>query len=157
MLQNPNMAIDFDDALDPVEPELSSGMNITPLIDVLLVLLVMFIITIPIQLHSVNMEMPTGLPPPLKREPLIVKIEVTIENQVLWNGTPLAEQGLLLQHLQEAAGQSEQPEIHVRAHRHAKYDTVAAVLSAAQRHGLQKVGVVGLDEYGRDDESFPKR
>lgn len=150
------MAIDFDDALDPAELELSSGMNITPLIDVLLVLLVMFIITIPIQLHSVNMEMPTGLPPPLKREPLIVKIEVTIENQVLWNGTPLAEQGLLLQRLQEAAEQPEQPEIHVSAHRHAKYDSVAAVLSAAQRHGLQKVGVVGLDEYARDDESFPK-
>lgn len=150
------MAIDFDDALDPAEPELSSGMNITPLIDVLLVLLVMFIITIPIQLHSVNMEMPTGLPPPLKHEPLIVKIEVTVENQVLWNGTPLAEQGLLLQRLQEAAEQPEQPEIHVRAHRHAKYDSVAAVLSAAQRHGLQKVGVVGLDEYARDDESLPK-
>ena len=150
------MAIDFDDALDPAEPELSSGMNITPLIDVLLVLLVMFIITIPIQLHSVNMEMPTGLPPPLKREPLIVKIEVTIENQVLWNGTPLDEQGLLLQRLQEAGEQAEQPEIHVRAHRHAKYDAVAAVLSAAQRFGLQKVGVVGLDEYARDDDLFPK-
>lgn len=144
------MAIDFDDALGSAEPELSSGMNITPLIDVLLVLLVMFIITIPIQLHSVNMEMPTGLPPTLKREPLIVKIEVTQENEVIWNGEPLAEPGLLFQRLQAVSGQPEQPEIHIRSHRHAKYDTVAAVLSAAQRLGLQKVGVVGLDEYGRD-------
>lgn len=151
------MAIDFDDALDPAEPELSSGMNITPLIDVLLVLLVMFIITIPIQLHSVNLEMPTGLPPPIQRVPLIVKLEVTLENQVLWNGEMLAEQGALLQRLQAAAERPEQPEIHIRSHRRAKYDTVAAVLSAAQRLGLQKVGVVGLDEYARDDESFPKR
>lgn len=144
------MAIDFDDALDTAEPELSSGMNITPLIDVLLVLLVMFIITIPIQLHSVNMEMPTGLPPPLKREPLIVKIEVTPYNEVLWNGQLLTEPGLLMQRLQAASQQPEQPEIHIRSDRHAKYDTVAAVLSAAQRFGLQKVGVVGLDEYARD-------
>lgn len=144
------MAIDFDDGFDAAEPELSSGINTTPLIDVLLVLLVMFIITIPIQLHSVNMEMPTGLPPFSERQPLIVKIEVTLDNQVLWNGTLLAEPGLLLNRLQAAAGQPEQPEIHVHAHRQAKYDSVAAVLSAVQRNGLQKVGVVGLDEYRLD-------
>ncbi len=142
------MAIDFDTTLDAAEPELSSGMNITPLIDVLLVLLVMFIITIPIQLHSVNMEMPTGLPPPLKRAPLIVRIEVTLENELLWNGEPLTEPAALVQRLQAAAQQREQPEIHIGSHPQAKYDSVAAVLSAAQRLGLQKVGVVGLDEYG---------
>ena len=141
------MAIDFDEALDPGEPDLNAGVNITPLIDVLLVLLVMFIITIPIQLHSVNMEMPAGAPPPLSAEPSIVRIEVTEHNEVLWNGELLADRAMLYQRLQAAAQLGEQPEIHVRAQRIAKYDTVAAVLSASQRFGLQKIGVVGLDEY----------
>ena len=143
------MAIDFDHALQEAEPEFSSGMNITPLIDVLLVLLVMLIITIPIQLHSVNMEMPAGLSPPPVREPLVVRIEVTAQNQLLWNGEPLAGRATLYQRLQAAAQIGEQPEIHIRADRKASYDTVAMVLSASQQLGLQKIGVVGLDEYAR--------
>ncbi|MDD5335668.1 MAG: biopolymer transporter ExbD [Rhodoferax sp.] len=143
------MAIDFDGALEPGEPEFSSGMNITPLIDVLLVLLVMLIITIPIQLHSVNMELPGGLQPPASSEPVVVRIEVTVQNQLLWNGEPLADSTQLNQRLQAAAQLPEQPEIHVRPHRNAKYDTVALVLSASQQLGLQKIGVVGLDEYAR--------
>lgn len=143
------MAIDFHSTPEPGEPEFSSGMNITPLIDVLLVLLVMLIITIPIQLHSVNMELPGGLPPPASSEPVVVRIEVTAQNQLLWNGQPLADRAILDQRLQAAAQLREPPEIHVRPHRNAKYDTVALVLSAAQRFGLQKIGVVGLDEYAR--------
>ena len=143
------MAIDFDDVLDPDDPEVTSCMNTTPLIDVLLVLLVMLIITIPIQLHSVNMEMPAGRPPPLTSEPLVVRIEVTAQNQLLWNGELLAGRAMLYQRLQAAAQLSEQPEIHIQPDRRAKYDTVAAVLTASQQAGLQKIGVVGLDEYAR--------
>ena len=141
------MAIDFDEALDSTELEVASGMNITPLIDVLLVLLVMLIITIPIQLHSVNMEMAAGLTPAMTTEPLVVKIEITAQNQLLWNGEPIAGRAELTQRLQAAAQLSEQPEIHIRAHRSAKYDTVAAVLTVSQQTGLQKIGMVGLDEY----------
>lgn len=122
-------------------------MNITPLIDVLLVLLVMLIITIPIQLHSVNIEMPAGPPPAMTTEPRVVKIEVTAQNQLLWNGEPLAGRAMLYERLQAAAQLSDQPEIHVRPQGSAKYDTVAAVLTAAQRVGLQKIGVVGLAAY----------
>ncbi len=143
------MAIDFDEALDPGAPELASSMNITPLIDVLLVLLVMLIITIPIQLHSVNMEMPAGLPPPVMTEPVVVKIEITAQNQLLWNGEPLAGRAMLYQRLQTAAQLREQPEIHIRPDRSASYDSVAAALTASQQSGLQKIGVVGLDEYAR--------
>jgi biopolymer transport protein ExbD len=141
------MAIDFDETSESDAPELASGMNITPLIDVLLVLLVMLIITIPITLHSVNMELPAGLPPPNASEPPVVRIEITEQNQLLWDGAPLASQTELQARLQSASALSEQPEIHVLPARHAKYDTVAAVLSASQRLGLQKIGVVGLDEY----------
>ena len=131
------MAIDFTEALDAAEPELSAGMNITPLIDVLLVLLVMIIITIPIRLHSVNMELPGAVPPQSRSEPLIVQIEVTQANQLLWNAEPLPDRAALVTRLQLAAQQGEQPEIHIRSHPQAKYDTLAAVLSAAQRAGLQ--------------------
>ena len=141
--------IDFDEALDPTDLDVASGMNITPLIDVLLVLLVMLIITIPIQLHSVNMEMPAGMPPTMTIEPLVVKIEVSAQNQLLWNGEPLAGRAMLYQRLQAAAQLSEQPEIHILPDRSAKYDSVVAVLTASQQMGLQKIGVVGLDQYAR--------
>jgi len=141
------MAIDFDDDLDLDAPEVTTGMNLTPLIDVLLVLVVMFIITIPIQLHSVNMELPGGLPPPMATEPLVVRIGVTDQNQLIWNGEALANRAILMERLQAAAQLAIQPEIHILPDSHAKYDTVAAVLTASQKQGLQKIGVVGLDEY----------
>ncbi len=141
------MAIDFDQALDAPEPELSAGMNITPLIDVLLVLLVMLIITIPIRLQSVNMELPSAVPPVIAVEPPVVRIEVTAQNSLLWDGEPLADRAMLEQRLLAAAQLAAQPEIHIRSHPQARYDTVAAVLSASQRAGLQKIGVVGLEAY----------
>ncbi len=139
--------IDFDDTADTDAPELASGMNITPLIDVLLVLLVMLIITIPITLHSVNMQLPAGAPPPGATLPPVVRIEITEQNRLLWNGEALPDQAELQHRLRLASGLSEQPEIHVLPARHASYDVVAQVLSASQRQGLQKIGVVGLDDY----------
>ena len=143
------MAIDFDEALDADGPEVSSGMNITPLIDVLLVLLVMLIITIPIQLHSMNMELPVGLAPPPMTEPLVVKIDVDASSRIFWNGQPLADRASLEQRLTQAARQADQPEIHVQPERATAYDTVAAILASAQRLGLQKIGVVGLEAYAK--------
>jgi len=143
------VAIDFDEALDADGPEVSSGMNITPLIDVLLVLLVMLIITIPIQLHSMNMELPVGLAPPPVTEPLVVKIDVDASSHIFWNGEPLADRASLEQRLTQAARQADQPEIHVQPERATAYDTVAAILASAQRLGLQKIGVVGLEAYAR--------
>jgi len=141
------MAINFDDGPDTDSPELASGMNITPLIDVLLVLLVMLIITIPIQLHSVNMELPAGAPPPQASVPAVVQIEITADDQLLWDGQILPDRLALDRHLQAAAASVEQPEVHIRADSRARYDTVAAVLTASQRWGLQKIGIVGLEAY----------
>jgi biopolymer transport protein ExbD len=129
------------------EPEVMVDINTTPLVDVLLVLLVMLIITIPIQLHSVNLEMPgvTASPPPT--DPEVVKIDVTPAGQYLWNGEALADRAALEARLQAAAGQAEQPEIHLRPNRTAKYDAVAAVLASAQRFGLVKVGLIGSEQF----------
>ena len=129
------------------DPEPMVDINTTPLVDVLLVLLVMLIITIPIQLHSVNLEMPGTNTPPPPMQPQIVQIDITPAGQYLWNGEMLADRGALDQKLREAAAQPEQPEIHLRPDRRAKYENVAAALSSAQGLGLQKIGLVGDEQF----------
>ena len=143
------MAIDFDETSDPTELDVTSGMNITPLIDVLLVLLVMLIITIPIQLHAVDLEMPGTNSPPPQSEPVIVQLDVTPAGTFTWNGETLAGRDELEARMRDAAAQPDQPEIHLRPNRTAKYEAVAAALASAQRIGLQKIGLVGSEQYAR--------
>ena len=131
------------------EPEVMMDINTTPLVDVLLVLLVMLIITIPIQLHSVNLEMPGRQAPP-SVEPQVVQIDVTPGGAFLWNGEALAGRAELETRLRAAASaQPEQPEIHLRPNRAAKYEQVAAALASAQRLGLTKIGLVGSEQFAR--------
>ena len=141
------MAMHFNNDSGAGEADVMVEMNTTPLIDVMLVLLGMLIITIPIQLHSVNVDMPDATAPPPKVEPEVVKIDITATNQMLWNGEVLPDRDALMARLQVAARQAEQPEIHVRPNRTARYETVAAVLAASQRLGLVKIGVVGSEQF----------
>jgi len=131
---------------DP-DPEAMVDINTTPLVDVLLVLIVMLIITIPIQLHAVAIEMPgrATTSPPLPPE--VVRLEVQAGGRFLWNGEVLADRAALEQKLRDAAAQDTQPEIHLRPHRQAKYEAVAAALSSAQRLGLAKIGLVGSEQF----------
>lgn len=151
------MAMNFDDAHDVMDAEVAPSVNTTPLIDVLLVLLVMLIITIPIQLHSVRMDLPAGLPPADAPVPVVVKLDVALDSTITWNGEPVADRNDMDMRLRIAAQQSEQPEIHVSANAKTPYDTVAAVLTAAQKHGLLKIGVVGLEEYAEPTPVAPTR
>ncbi len=132
---------------DEGDADVMVEMNTTPLIDVMLVLLVMLIITIPVQLHSVNLELPSAAAAPPPVTPQVVRIEVLPGGQLLWNGEPLAAPAALEARLAEAAALPDAPEIHLRPDRSAKYDTVAGVLAAAQRHGLAKVGLVGSEQF----------
>ena len=125
------------------DPEPLVDINTTPLVDVLLVLLVMLIITIPIQLHAVDVEMPGKSAPPPRTPPVVVQLDVQPGGRYSWNGELLADRGALDAKLREASQQAEQPEIHLRPHPQARYDTVAAALSSAQRLGLLKIGLVG--------------
>lgn len=129
------------------EPEVMMDINTTPLIDVMLVLLIMLIITIPIQLHSINLDMPVGTPPPVQKKPNIVRIEVDARSVVNWNGKPLADRAALDALLQEASTQQPQPELHIKAQGKAKYEAVAGVLASAQRQGLTKLGIVGTEQF----------
>src|SRR6476661_2769492 len=115
--------------------------NTTPLIDVMLVLLVMLIITIPIQLHSVNLNMPTGNPPPPLVLPEVVKLDIDDQSRVYWNGEVVDDRATLESKMSESAQQ------HLRPDKDAKYAVVAGVMASAQRLGLTKIGIVGSEQF----------
>ena len=129
------------------EPEVMMEINTTPLIDVMLVLLIMLIITIPAQLHSVNLDMPVASPPTKKIDPVVIKIDVDANSVINWNGRPLAGRADLELKLKEAAATQPQPELHIRSHAKAKYESVALVMASAQRIGLTKLGIVGSEQF----------
>lgn len=120
--------------------------NTTPLIDVLLVLIVVLIITIPIQTHAVKMDMPVGKPPENLTKPETVDIVVDFDGSVLWNGTSVSA-GQLTTYLKGAAAQNPMPEIHLRPHKLCKYDKVAKILAISQRLGVTTIGIVGNDQF----------
>ncbi|MEO5701892.1 MAG: biopolymer transporter ExbD [Casimicrobiaceae bacterium] len=129
------------------DPEVMIDINTTPLIDVMLVLLVMLIITIPIQLHSVNLNMPVGIPPPPLVEPQVLRIDIDPSGRVFWNGEFLDSLAALEERFKGASQQQPQPELHLRPDKAAKYEVVAAVLAAAQRLGLTKIGIIGSEQF----------
>jgi biopolymer transport protein ExbD len=131
------------------DPDPLVDINTTPLVDVLLVLLVMLIITIPVQLNAVSLEMPARSAPVPPQPPAIVLLEVDPTGHYRWDGEPLADRAALEAKLRDAAGQANQPEIHLRPDARSKYDAVAAALTSAQRLGLVKIGLVGTEQFAQ--------
>ena len=129
------------------EPDVMMDINTTPLIDVMLVLIIMLIITIPVQLHSVNLNMPVGKPPAQQKEPVVVTIDIDFDGTVLWNGEPIHDRGVLESRLAQAAAQADQPEVHIRPNKLVEYKSVAMVLASAQRLGVSKLGMVGNEQF----------
>jgi biopolymer transport protein ExbD len=129
------------------DPEVMIEMNTTPLIDVMLVLLVMLIITIPIQLHSVNVDMPAPSAANQQEPPKAITIEVNANSQVVWDGQILNDRSSLEAKMQIEAAKPDQPEIHFVPNRAAKYEVVAAVMASAQRLGLQKIGLANIPDF----------
>ena len=130
------------------EPEVMIDINTTPLIDVMLVLLIMLIITIPIQLHAVNLQLPVAQPPPVIEEPpQLVKIDIDAGSVVHWQGTALAGPQELAQKMREAALVVPLPEIHLRPDKASRYETVAHVLAETRRHGLNRIAVIGSEQF----------
>ena len=129
------------------EPEVMMDINTTPLIDVMLVLIIMLIITIPVQLHAVHLNMPQGSPPPLVK-PEVVTLDIEASGALRWNGEAVADRAALEARLKAAAAQPDQPELHLRANKAVDYGVVAMVLASAQRLGMTKLGMVGNEQFG---------
>jgi len=122
--------------------------NTTPLIDVMLVLLVTLIITLPVMTHAVKLDMPQkndAPPPPV--QPEVIDLEIDFDGTVVWNGTSIPNIDTLESYFHTEAAKDPQPEIHLRPDRRAKYDVVARVLAAAQRNRMKKIGFVNVSEF----------
>jgi biopolymer transport protein ExbD len=131
------MAFGTQDDTDDVMNEI----NMTPLVDVMLVLLIIFIITVPVMKHSVNIDLPRATSTPQDAKPETIRLSVDAQGQYFWNEQPLAEADLLPR-LAAEAKREPQPELHLRGDKDARYERVAQAMAAAQRSGLRKIGFI---------------
>ena len=132
------------------EGEPMMDINTTPLIDVMLVLLVTLIVSLPIMTHAVKLDMPqNNNPPPPDQRPEVIDIEVDFDGAVVWNGNVVPDAPTLEGYLRTEAQKDPQPEIHLKPDRRVKYDAVAKVLAAAQRNHMKKIGFVNTGEFSQ--------
>ncbi|SFN74877.1 biopolymer transporter ExbD [Sphingomonas sp. OK281] len=126
-------------------------MNMTPLIDVLLVLLIMFIITIPIQTHAVKVDLPVNSKnqPQNPVDPQKNKISIDAAGVVAWNGSPVDEV-TLRQYLDQSAGMTPEPELHFQPDPQSKYEVVDRTLAVIKRSAITKLGFIGNEQYRND-------
>jgi biopolymer transport protein ExbD len=128
------------------EPRPLVEMNTTPLIDVMLVLLVMFIITIPTQTHSIKLDLPQGSPPLVQVNKTANELAITAGNAILWNGQ-VVSRDVLAEELSASARMDPQPELHLRPDPYARYELVDEVLATAKRAGVTRIGFVDNEQY----------
>jgi len=126
--------------------EVMIDINTTPLIDVMLVLIIMLIITIPIQTHAVKMNMPIAPSAAPPKPPEIVRIDIDFDGTIGWNGT-VVEKDELINRLAQVAQMPDQPEVHLRPNKLVTYKVVAMVMANAQRLGVTKIGLVGNEQF----------
>ena len=131
------MAFGTQDDTDEVMNEI----NMTPLVDVMLVLLIVFIITVPVMKHSVNIDLPRASSSPQDARPETIRLGVDAQGRYFWNEQPIAD-GELLPRLQAEAKREPQPELHLRGDKEARYERVAQALAAAQGSGLRRIGFI---------------
>ncbi len=142
------MAMNVGTAGGDPDGDVMVDINTTPLIDVMLVLLIMFIITIPIQTHAVKMNMPVpskNAPPP--KPPEVIRIDVDFDGTIGWNGEIIPDRSTLESKLRVVAAQPDQPEVHLRPNKLVTYKVVAMIMASAQRLGVTKIGIVGNEQF----------
>ena len=144
------MAMNVGTSSGDPDGDVMMDINTTPLIDVMLVLLIMFIITIPIQTHAVKMNMPVpnnAAPPPMPPE--IIRIDVDFDGTIGWNGEIIeaGDRAAIEARLAAVAAQADQPEVHLRPNKLVTYKHVAMVMASAQRLGVTKIGIVGNEQF----------
>ena len=122
--------------------------NVTPLIDVMLVLLIMFIITIPVQTHAVKLDLPVNQPnqPPPPIDPIKNTVSINAQDQILWNGSPVT-MTQLRSYLDTTQQMNPVPELHLQPDATARYEIVDQVLAVTKKANVQKMGFVGNEYY----------
>jgi biopolymer transport protein ExbD len=126
--------------------------NTTPLIDVMLVLVVMLILTLPVMNHAVKLDMPNPNappPPPQQVQPEVIDLEIYSDGTIVWNGNVVPNLKTLEGYFQSEAGKDPQPEIHLRPDRRSAYNVTAQVLAAAQRNHMKRIGFVNVAEFSQ--------
>lgn len=136
------------DSADPmVDP------NVIPLVDIMLVLLIIFIITIPVMTHAVKIDLPRNQPNPPTEQPAFIDVSVDFDGSIIWNQSVI-DRNTLLNYIAIEAAKDPQPEVHLRANSRVPYQYVADVLFALQRGGMKKIGfVLGTPGTAGDDVS----
>src|SRR5271165_2807244 len=135
-------------AVGSKEGQSYSDINMTPLIDVMLVLLIIFIITIPSQTHAVKIDNPLPHPnqPLPPTPPEVIDLSIDFDGTLLWNKTPV-DRATLQSYISQEAGKDPQPEVHITVDKFAKYEIVAQTLADLQHRGLKKIGFVNNDYF----------
>ena len=131
------MAFGTQDDTDEVMNEI----NMTPLVDVMLVLLIIFMITVPVMKHAVNIDLPRATNQPQDAKPQTIRLSVDEKGQYFWNEIPTSDEAVLAQ-LKTASTQTPQPELHIRGDKAVRYERVAQVMAAAQLAGVKKIGFI---------------
>ena len=126
---------------DTDNDEVLSEINMVPLIDVMLVLLIVFIITVPVIKHSVNVDLPQAATQVSSEKPQTIKLSVDAQGQYHWNNTPVSDEELSTR-LAAISQQEPQPELHIRGDKSVRYERVAQAMAAAQRAGVRKLGFI---------------
>jgi len=121
--------------------EVMNEINMTPLVDVMLVLLIIFIITVPVMKHAINIDLPRATNVAQDAKPETIRLSVDASGQYYWNEAPLADADLVPQ-LSAAAVKQPQPELHIRGDKAVRYERVAQLMAAAQKAGLKKIGFI---------------
>jgi biopolymer transport protein ExbD len=127
--------------LDDNDGEVMNEINMTPLVDVMLVLLIIFIITVPVMQHSVNVDLPRATNQPQDVKPQTILFAIAANGDYFWNDQPVPDEQLAAR-FAEAARLEPQPELHIRGDREVRYERVAQAMAAAQKAGLKKIGFV---------------
>jgi biopolymer transport protein ExbD len=138
------MAFGTQDDADEVMNEI----NMTPLVDVMLVLLIIFIITVPVMKHAVNIDLPRATNQPQDTKPETIRLSVDAQGSYYWNENKVAEQDLS-RLLKAEAARNPQPELHIRGDKAVRYEKVAQAMAAAQQAGLRKIGFITEPQAGQ--------
>jgi biopolymer transport protein ExbD len=136
------MAMNIGSDSDDGEEQVNSTINTTPLVDVMLVLLIIFLITIPVVTQSIQLELPKEKNVPTQTKPENVLLAVSKDGDVYWNTHPVKDFDELVQILTEKAKVKPQPEVHIRGDQGARYESIGRVVFACQRAGIQKIGFI---------------